>query len=248
MKKMTIYISGLDSYSSGKLKLLKFNYMASVFDINEMKSIFRLVDKFFLDSGVFSILTSKNGIKKENVDSLVDHYIDVINTIKPDYFVEIDLDKFFDYEQILKWRRRIEKGTGRQPVLVFHTERGLKNYLDEIRDYKYHGVPGRLRTQKELIRYLTDKAHENDCLVHGFGWLSIKNFWRYDFDSVDGSLIAVMAATRKIINFPKDKYEYLRKGSLKPMKYLKLLHYLKIFEGFENGQFWEKRNSLYQYR
>lgn len=248
MKKMTIYISGFDSCSFSKLKFSKINYMGSIFDLKDVKIPFGVIGKFFLDSGVFSFLTSKNELKKEKIDNLLDYYIDVINTIKPDYFVELDLDKFFDYEQIIKWRRRLEQKTGRQPVLCFHSERGLKNYLDEVKEYKYHGVPGRLRTQKNLIRYLIQKAHENDCLVHGFGWLTIKSFWRYDFDSVDGSIIPVMAATRKTISFSKDMYEYIAKGSLSTMKGLKLIHYLKIFEVFENGQFWEKRNSLYRYQ
>lgn len=103
----------------------------------------------------------------------------------------MDVDKLFGLPQVEEWRRRIERGTGRPCIPVWHKERGIDYWLRMCREYKYVAIGGLVldirQKEYESIRKMVEYAYLRGVRVHGLGFTKTQDLPNYKFYSVDSS-------------------------------------------------------------
>lgn len=153
---------------------------------------FFTADEILLDSGAFTYM--QNPSKKIDIDQYILDYTNFINKYDIKHFFEMDIDKLVGYEEVKKYRKRIETLTNKQVIPVWHITRGAAEFMKMIDEYKYvaiGGIASKELTPKnyDLMFDLCDKAHYNGNIIHGLGFLQTKylnnNICR--FDTVDGT-------------------------------------------------------------
>ncbi len=153
-------------------------------------------DDFLLDSGAFTFMNKSNqNLKNIDLDDYIRKYIEFINHHKIDKFFEMDLDCMMDYEEVKKLRNKIEKGTGKQCIPVWHKSRGKEEFYNMCKEYDYVAIGGIASREikkvewEEIFIELCDVAHRNNCKIHGLGFLSLGwlNNDKCPFDTVDGT-------------------------------------------------------------
>lgn len=195
-----LYLAGTTFYGGGGRII-----QGGVFDndiavrVNMLESFYYVADwqtrnlhkfkSFMLDSGAF---TFAFGAKKTVVwDEYLDSYIDYINENDVELFFELDIDKLVGYEKVLEYRKRLEDGTGKRCIPVWHITRGKDNWLETCEEYDYIALGGlaahEFPNQERVIPWFTKTAHERGCKVHGLGYTRLPHLERMDFDSVDSS-------------------------------------------------------------
>lgn len=150
---------------------------------------------FLLDSGAFSFMNQSNEGKNIDLDKYVQEYIDFINFHKIDKFFEMDLDCLMDYEEVKKLRSKIEKGTNKQCIPVWHKSRGKEEFINMCKEYNYVSIGGiasreiKKKEWEEVLIPLCGIAHDNNCKIHGLGFLPLEwfNENKCPFDTVDGT-------------------------------------------------------------
>lgn len=189
-------------------------------------------ETFLLDSGAFSFMGSKK-ITKSEMLVYADKYIDFINKYNIKYFVEMDVYTVFGIEFTNQLRKRIEKGTKKKCIPVWHKILGIPVYEKWCKEYKYIaiGCSGKhdskwCRTPQgeiilsRLINYATKKGVK----VHGLGYTVIKNWEKIPFYSVDSTRWCKDGEFLKV-----DKYE---KGTITQtqLKTTKKINYANLHE------------------
>lgn len=147
------------------------------------------LNNFLLDSGAFTFFSSG---KKVDWNAYLERYIDFINRNKVERFFELDIDVLVGYDKVLEFRRKLEKGTGRQCIPVWHKSRGKSEWLKMCDEYKYVAIGGIVSkeiTQKEYkyFPWFINEAHKRGAKVHGLGFTNLKGMEQYHFDSVDST-------------------------------------------------------------
>lgn len=195
---MNIYLAGTEA--RGK-ELSKLNN--SIFhDANILQSFYYCDDfseqviipqskRFLLDSGAFTFMT--NGGSNVDWDSYCDKYIDFINRNKVTHFFELDIDSVVGLKKVEELRERIERGTGKQSIPVFHVSRGKQYFIDMCRNYDYVAFGGLLTDgipRKDIVKampWFVNTAHEHGAKIHGLGFTAIEALKTIHFDSVDST-------------------------------------------------------------
>jgi hypothetical protein len=152
-------------------------------------------DDFLLDSGAFTFMNKAKDNKNINLDEYVQKYINFINYHNIDKFFEMDLDCLMDYEEVKKLRRKIEEGTNKQCIPVWHKSRGKEEFINMCKEYEYVSIGGiasreiKKKEWEEILVPLCDIAHDNNCKIHGLGFMSLEwlNENKCPFDTVDGT-------------------------------------------------------------
>jgi hypothetical protein len=144
---------------------------------------------FLLDSGAFTFFSSGKHIDWEEY---LNKYIEFINKYDVEYFFELDIDVLVGYEKVLEFRRRLEKGTGKQCIPVWHKSRGKAEWIKMCNEYKYVAIGGIVSKEIKPADYkffpwFLDEAHKRGVKVHGLGFTSVKDLPKYHFDSVDST-------------------------------------------------------------
>lgn len=185
---MKLFLAGLESsYSWLPLQETKYVLSSYAYIKKGLAENIHKWDMFLLDSGAFTF-RKKSG----NVDwnKYIDGYINFINEYNVNYFFELDIDNIVGYENVLTLRKRLEQGTGKQCIPVWHRTRGTENYIELCKTYDYIALGSSTKyKQKEnikLLQYLLRVARQNDCKVHGLGFTA-KVIKQYDFYSVDST-------------------------------------------------------------
>ena len=145
---------------------------------------------FLCDSGLFTFVNT--GVKVD-LERYADQYADFVRENNIKEYIELDVDEIKGVEWTRKLRDRIEKRVGWQSIPVFHVVRGKESFIQDCKDYKRicvgfmlsEGLPNNL-THK-YVPWFIDKAHENDCRIHGLGFTKTTILENYAFDSVDSS-------------------------------------------------------------
>lgn len=149
---------------------------------------------FLLDSGAFTYLSSS--AKAGNVtdwDGYVEKYAEVINHYNVKNFFELDIDPVVGIKEVERLRAKLESLTGKQSIPVWHPSRGKDYYDGMVKDYSYVAYGGLLTdgikqaTNEKAFPYFINKAHENNCKIHGLGYTSCTGIQRYHFDTVDST-------------------------------------------------------------
>ena len=159
---------------------------------NQLMKWFSKAKMFLLDSGAFTFMNCKN--KKTNFDEYVNGYINFINKWDIKYFFEMDLDVLMPYSDVLELRKRIEDGTGKKCIPVWHKSRGMEEWTKMCKEYDIVAIGGIASREIKQSEYgmfdeMCKEAKKYGCKVHGLGFLRLKliNEDSCPFDMVDGS-------------------------------------------------------------
>ena len=148
-------------------------------------------ENFMLDSGAFTFV---NSAKKKNIklDRYIDAYIEFINQNGINLFFELDIDSIIGLQEVEKIRKKLESKTGKQPIPVFHRERGKQYFVDMCKEYPYVAIGGMttgvVRNQyNKVLPWFIETAHAHGAKIHGLGYTALKELHRMKFDSVDST-------------------------------------------------------------
>ena len=145
---------------------------------------------FLLDSGAFTFVQGKGSIV--DWDSYIQRYGEFIKRNGIKKYFELDIDSVVGYEQVKKYRKKLEKIVGYQCIPVWHKSRGIEEYKLHCQEYPYVAIGG------YVIKELTPKdysafpamikyAHQNNAKVHCLGFTKLDALPKYHFDSVDST-------------------------------------------------------------
>lgn len=152
----------------------------------------KMFDEVIVDSGAFSFMTTQKNITKDQMDIYCDEYIKYINKFDIKNYVELDIDSIISYEYALELRHRLEKGTGKKCIPIWHSSRGKEEFIKMCQEYDYAGIGG-LASKEELSKYkhlyplLNKLAKRYDCKIHAMGFTPGKNLHEYGFYSTDST-------------------------------------------------------------
>lgn len=145
---------------------------------------------YMLDSGAFSMLMGN--AKKVDLKTYVDSYIAYVQKYNVQKFFELDIDPVIGYEEVLKIRKYIAEKVGRSPIPVWHKSRGMKDFIEMCKRYKYVAIGGYVSgefTKGEVEKFplLIKEARSHGAKIHGLGFTQLKYLPRFHFDSVDST-------------------------------------------------------------
>lgn len=182
---------------------------------------------FLLDSGAFTFMS---GTGKADFDEYLEKYIDFINKHDIRYFFELDVDSVVGYEKVKEYRARLEAGTGKKCIPVWHKSRGKDEFLRMCDQYDYVAIGGIVtkeitREQYPFFTWFINEAHKRGCKIHGLGFTDTNLLKKYKFDSVDST--AWLSGSRFGHVYFFDKSSGVMKSKTPP-KGKKTVHYKLI--------------------
>lgn len=148
-------------------------------------------DMFMLDSGAFTFM-NRSGNGRVDFDEYLRKYIRFINEYGIRYFFELDLDSIIGYEEVKRYRRILERETGRKCIPVWHCSRGIDEYRRMCAEYNYAAIGGIVTKEIAPSQYgafdpLLKIARASGCKMHGLGFTNTERLHDYRFDSVDST-------------------------------------------------------------
>lgn len=168
--------------------ILQSYYYANDFTTN---IIIPQCENFMLDSGVFTMAYGTQA--KVNYDEYTEKYIQFINDNKIKLFFEMDVDDIAGLEKAEELRKKLERGTGRQPIPIFHKSRGKEYFVDMCKNYPYvaiGGIAGKGNQRKEYepyFKWFIETAHRHGAKIHALGYTDLKGLEKFKFDSCDST-------------------------------------------------------------
>lgn len=184
---------------------------------------------FLLDSGAYTFMQNT----KTHIDwnEYVERYAEFIKKYDIAKFFELDIDSIVGYEKVKEFRKRLEDITGRQPIPVWHINRGGEEFERMCQEYTYVAIGGLVGGKSEYDRKYWDRfqwfiqtAHKNNAKIHALGFTSFDGIAKYHFDSVDstawttgnrfGYLYFFKDGKMLKVDTPKGKRLNARKGAL----------------------------------
>lgn len=150
-------------------------------------------DKHILDSGAFSAFSGKNN--NYDWDNYVKKYANFIIETGNKLFFELDIDNVVGLKKVEDYRKYLEDRTGRQPIPVWHANRGKDYYLKMCEEYPYVaiGTTGateegrRIRENPMILKWFIDEAHRQGSKIHGLGYTDTEMLKHLHFDSIDST-------------------------------------------------------------
>lgn len=148
------------------------------------------ISDFMLDSGAFTFM--ENSKKSVDWEEYLQSYIDFINRNDVRLFFELDIDSIVGYEEVLKLRHKLEEGTGKKCIPVWHVSRGYDEFLHMCDEYDYVAIGGIVsgeitRRQYAAFPAMIREAHKRGAKIHGLGFTNLKLLKTCHFDSVDST-------------------------------------------------------------
>lgn len=147
---------------------------------------------FMLDSGAFTFMQGNGGAIAW--DEYLERYADFVKRNNVKKFFELDVDSVVGYEEVKRLRAKLERLTGRQPIPVWHNNRGKDEFERHASEYPYIAIGGLVGGKAEYDRRLwkffpwfINKAHEHGAKLHALGFTSLDGIMKYHFDSVDST-------------------------------------------------------------
>ena len=145
---------------------------------------------FMLDSGAFTFMMQSKA--KADWDEYIERYAEFINKHEVEKFFELDIDSVVGYEKVLALRKKLEKLTNRQPIPVWHSNRGVAEFKRQCDEYPYVALGGIVGNEwragaEKHIPWFISEAHRRGAKIHGLGYTKLTQLERYHFDSVDST-------------------------------------------------------------
>lgn len=243
---MKIFLAGTDLLKAYPNELVKSKYqLASFYSIQDWQLPFlNGCKEWLLDSGAFSFM---NGKKTDNFDDYLERYIEFINKNKVQYFFELDVDSIVGYGKVLEYRHRLEKGTSRQCIPVWHKTRGAKEWQNLCDEYSYVSIGGIvskeiLPEQYSAFPIMISEAHKRGAKVHGLGFTSTSYFKDIRFDTVDSTTWNVGGKFGNICVFSPETLmkQLIQKKNMRCAKQKELM--LHNYNEWIKFQKWAERN------
>ena len=165
----------------------------------------------FLDSGAFSFQNAFGCIPgRTNQDTtelnsyaLLKYTLDYLDFIKEwghyfDIIVEVDVDYILGVKKTRYLFERL-RSEGHDVRPVWHIPRGEARWIEECREFDYHGIEGQTRHKDDPISFYNQMlkiSHEQKTYskVHGFAMTSLDLLYKVPFDSVDSASWMLQAA------------------------------------------------------
>lgn len=239
--------------------LESFQYLRSINNENLKKFMGYIKSNkckmFLLDSGAFTymekIKTDKN-LSASQFEKYVDDYIDFINKWDIEYFFEMDIDVVVGLEKVEEYRKRIEEGTGKKTIPVFHRERGKDYFIKMCKEYDYVAIGGLVGTgyskkHHKYLQWFVETAHQYNTKIHGLGFTSVEGLKRYNFDTVDStswlsgsrfaSFVRWNPIEKKLEKIDKPENRRMKKGAYKKIDTVAGREWIKF------GNYLEKHNK-----
>ena len=203
---MKLCLAGLNSIREGTYAILKDIpfILESFYYIRDYQiPLIHSAELFLLDSGAFTFMS--NSKKSVNWNEYVDRYIEFINKHDVKYFFELDIDSVVGYEEVKRLRVRLEQGTAKKCIPVWHKRRGIEEYKNLVADYDYIAIGGIvtkeiIRNEYPLMKKLVTYAKQNGTRVHGLGFTE-KDIADYGFYSCDSTTWNMVSRFGKIYKF-----------------------------------------------
>ena len=172
-----------------------FNILESYYmlrDNEDFLKLLKLCNSFLLDSGAFTFM---QGTHQGTIDwdEYIEEYADLINRWDVKLFFELDIDSIVGLDEVNRLRKKLEKLTNKQPIPVWHKNRGKDYFIGMCQEYPYVSIGGIVT--REIPRNIYEKAfpwfintaHQHGCKIHGLGYTNIQGLHKYSFDSVDST-------------------------------------------------------------
>lgn len=172
-------------------------------------------DNFILDSGAFTLMTSKKNINiNEELEQYTEDYIAFIKENKVKRYIELDLDSVIGYEKVIKLRQRLESEIGWKSIPVWHISRGIDEFKKHCEEYSYIAIGGLVehvpKSAYPLIKELVRYANYKGVKVHGLGFTNA-NAHEYGFYSVDSSSWSIGRRYGQAVFFNGNKIQQHKK-------------------------------------
>ena len=196
---MDIYLAGEHPVKNGNYatqtghKILESFYYAK--DNQNLPKIIPHLGGFLLDSGAFTFLQGNGG--SINWDTYTEQYAEYINRYRVNLFFELDIDSIVGLQEVERLRKKLERLTGKQPIPVWHINRGKDYFLNQMcGEYPYVALGGIVGAKKGGAQYeqyqaafpwFIREAHKRGVKIHGLGFTSLTMLRTYHFDSVDST-------------------------------------------------------------
>ncbi len=230
---MRVYLAATTSRDKN-LDKSKLKYCLETFFSGEDSCLQALnsvgVDNFLLDSGAFSYMNGQE-CTKEMLNSYLDRYIAFINKYNIKYFFELDVDTIYGIEYVEELRKRLENGTNRKCIPVWHKGRGVDYFKKMCECYKYVAIGGLVfhvkKQEYNLIKKMVDYAYKKGVKVHGLGFTKTSELNDYKFYSVDSASWVMSAVRGQQLQFFNGKriiQRPLEKGNKKTDLYKLIAH------------------------
>lgn len=200
-KHMNIYLAGEHPVKNGKLaksiigggqgiKILESFYACE--KNKYIPELLPYISDFLLDSGAFTFI---RGTHKEAIDweEYTERYASWINKYDIKKFFELDIDPIVGLQEVERLRKRLEGLTNKQPIPVWHKNRGKEYFIKMCEEYSYVAIGGIVNKEidrelyERLFPWFIDTAHKNGAKIHGLGYTALANLKKFHFDSVDST-------------------------------------------------------------
>lgn len=193
---MKIYLAGVapwrdgggydDIIANSRPYILESFYYAN----SDTERLLPLFGDFLLDSGAFTFMQGQKS--HTNWEDYIERYSNFIVKNNIAKYFELDIDSVVGYEKVKRYRKQLEKKTGRQCIPVWHKSRGLEEWKKMCDEYKYVAIGGIVSKEIQKPQYpiftpLLNIAHSKGTKVHGLGFTSLEGIQKYKFDSVDST-------------------------------------------------------------
>lgn len=150
--------------------------------------------EYLMDSGAYTYMA--NPKRSFNLKDHLKQYCYYINEFDLQNFIELDLDVFMSIEEIENIRRKIYLETHKQPIIVYHPERGHDYWINMCKENDFVAIGGLVTNESfnnqsriQELSILCDEAHTYNTRVHGLGFtpLTLLNTKTMIFDTVDST-------------------------------------------------------------
>lgn len=207
---MRLCLAGLNSIRAGTYAILKdipFILESFYYFRDYQIPLLKTAELFLVDSGAFTFMS--NAGKAVDWEEYVDRYIEFINTHDVKYFFELDIDAVVGYDRVKQLRRRLEIGTGKKCIPVWHKSRGIDEYKNLCESYDYIAIGGIVtkeitRNEYPMLKRLVSYAKQRGVRVHGLGFTE-RNMPEYGFYSCDSTTWNMISRFGKIYKFTGDR-------------------------------------------
>lgn len=221
-KSMEVYLAGNHTCKNGTgcQSWTDLNILETFYYLRGNKEFPRLVTNmgnFLLDSGAFTFM-SGNGEANADFDAYVEEYAAFIKKWDIKNFFELDIDSLVGIKEVERLRLKLEKLSGRQPIPVWHKNRGKEYFIRMCEQYPYVSIGGivtkeiPIKIYEKMFPWFIKTAHEHKCKIHGLGYTNLKGLHKYRFDSVDSTAWVYGNISGSIYRF------YPHKGTIETTK------------------------------
>lgn len=193
--------------------------------------------RILLDSGAYTFMASKKDLNI-NWDEYIEEYAAFIKEKSIEDFFELDIDSIVGYEEVKRLRKKLEKLTGKKPIIVWHKSRGIEEFVKMCKENDRASIGGIVngeitRKERPIINRLVKIAHDNGCKIHGLGCVREASKDLYNLDSSDSSSWNICVRSGRVPKYNGTFMEYFDPPNGKKFKRAEMLkHAIKEWRKF----------------